>query len=342
MKEAEVLNMNDVQVQDTKACQSIFSMRRVQILMWLVLMIAAVLRLSFPQDIEYKGDEKYMFAQSQSAGITAPWPALGMTSSIAFRNPAISVWVFIALARLFHLTDPVALTCGVECLNISAFFLLFLVVQKILPVEEQRQPWMWTIVLAAFNPFAVLFQRKLWAQDTLPFFCVAFIAGWFKRETVVGAFVWGFFGAILGQIHMSGFFLAASLLFFTVFLAPRFSVYRKVHWPGWFLGSVLGAIPLIPWLQYAFSFHGTVHGVYWRNMLSVNYWYYWLTDVLGVGLNFSLGQHFKEFLQIPWVAAAHLLIGLAAAAIFYFAVRRWIKGQKPSFKGESMLALVSA
>ena len=334
--------MHEIQIQDVKPDQNPFSKRKVQILMWVVLVIAIALRLGFPRDIEYKGDEKYMFLQSQTAGLTAPWPTLGMRSSIALCNPSASVWVFIGLARLFHITDPVALTCAVECLNIGAFFLLFWVIQRILPAQERREPWMWALALAAFNPFAVLFQRKLWAQDTLPFFCVALLAGWFKRETIVGAFAWGFFGAILGQIHMSGFFLAASLFLFTVFLASRFSVYRKVHWPAWCLGSALATIPLIPWIQYALSFRGAVHGVYWHNMLSTKYWFYWLTDTLGFGMNFSLGRHFKEFVQIPWVAVAHLLIGLAAAAIFYFAIRRWVKGKILSLRGESMLALTSA
>jgi len=342
VKRSEALVVNDVRLQDTKPCKSVFTINKLQILTWVALVIAAMLRLSFPEDIEYKGDEKFMFAQSQSVGVTIPWPSLGMTSSIHFRNPAVSIWLFVGLARLFHLTDPVALTRCVECLNISAFFLLFWVVQKILPVEERREPWMWALILAACNPFAILFQRKLWAQDTLPFFCVALLAGWFKRETILGAFAWGFFGAILGQIHMSGFFLAASLWLFTVLLAPRFSVYRQIHWPAWLLGSALAIIPLIPWIQYAINFRGAVHGVYWSNMLPIKYWFYWLTDALGFCLNFSLGHHFKEFIQIPWVAAAHLLIGLAAAAIFYFAIRRWIKGPNLSFRGESMLALASA
>ncbi len=311
-------------------------------LIWVVLVIAAVLRLAFPQDIEYKGDEKFMFAQSQTVGMTVPWPTLGMTSSIHFQNPAVSIWLFVWLARLFHATDPVALTRCVEYLNISAFFLLFWLIQKILPPEENRKPWIWALVLAAFNPFAVLFQRKIWAQDILPFFCVALLAGWFKRETIIGAFVWGFFGAILGQIHMSGFFLAGSLLFSTIFLARRFGVHRKIHWPAWLLGTALATLPLIPWIQYALNFRGTIHGVSWQNMLTAKYWFYWLTDVLGFGLNFSLGRYFKEFLQLPWVFTAHFLIGLAAVAIFFFAVRRYIRERNLSFRGESMLALVSA
>jgi hypothetical protein len=318
------------------------SMRKFKILIWVVLFIAAALRLAFPADIEYKGDEKFMFAQSQAIGVTLPYPDLGMRSSIGLRNPALSLWLFVALARLFHAMDPIALTCAVECLNIGAFFLLFWVIEKILPAAEQREPWMWSLVLAAVNPFAVLFHRKIWAQDTLPFFCVALLAGWFKRETITGAFAWGFFGVILGQIHMSGFFLAASLLFFTIFLAHRFDVHQKVHWPSWILGSVIGAIPLITWIQYVINFHGTVRSIDWSNMLTLRYWYYWLTDTFGFGLNYSLGKYFEEFVQLPWVAAAHLSIALAAAAIFYFAIRRWSGGQKLPFKGESALALTSA
>ena len=59
------------------------------------LLLGAVLRLSFPNDIEYKSDEKYMFEAVRSIGVTESWPRLGMMSgSGTIQNPGMSVWVF--------------------------------------------------------------------------------------------------------------------------------------------------------------------------------------------------------------------------------------------------------
>src|SRR5581483_9683983 len=90
---------------------------------WLVLLsllIGAVLRLSFPGDIEYKEDEKYMFDASQAIGVTEPWPELGMVSGGQVKNPGMSVWVFVGLARIFHATNPIELARAVQCMNILA------------------------------------------------------------------------------------------------------------------------------------------------------------------------------------------------------------------------------
>ena len=277
----------------------------------LALLMGVILRLSFPGDIEYKEDEKYMFAASQNIGKTEPWPLLGMTSGVGVNNPGMSVWIFVALARVLHAAAPPDLARAVQFLNILGLLVLAFFSYRLLPGPE-RIPWRWATAFAAVNPFAVLFQRKIWAQCTLPFFCVLFWIGWHYRQKRLGAFFWGLVGACLGQIHMSGFFLAGAVFLWTLFHD------RKARWGFWFFGSLVGAIPLIPWLQYMVSKPGG--GFNWAGLLWIlypKYWIFWVTDSLGMGLTYSLKTvHFLDFLRYPLiggygtylVAMAHLVI----------------------------------
>ena len=277
----------------------------------LSLLIGAFLRLSFPGDIEYKADEKYMFEAARNIADTGNWPPLGMTSGVGVVNPGLSVWVFGVLAHLTGTATPPDLARGVQFLNIAALFLLAFFSLKIVE-EAERQPWLWATALAAVNPFAVLFHRKIWAQDTLPFFCVLFWMAWHYRHKRAGAFLWGLIGICLGQIHMSGFFLAAGVFLWTVYREKR------LNWLPWLAGSFLGAVPLIPWLQYLLSHPG--RGFDWANLkwiLYPKFWFYWITDSLGMGLNYSLKTHqFMDLMRYPLAGEmGTYLVGISHIAV---------------------------
>ena len=103
-----------------------------------------------------------------------------------------------------------------------------------------RDTWLWAVALASVNPLAVLFQRKIWAQSVLPIFCVLLIAAWMRRSTRWGAFCWGLLGALLGQVHMSGFFFAAALCAWTCAGSRLRAVEGQatgVRWAWWTAGS---------------------------------------------------------------------------------------------------------
>ncbi len=282
------------------------------------LLMGILLRLSFPLDMEYKGDEKFMFDATQQIGVTQPWPLLGMTSGAGMKNPGLSIWIFEALKKISRAQTPPELVRAVELLNILGLFLLALFSFRILP-EPERTPWLWATAFAAVNPFAVIFSRKIWAQDTLFLFCVLFWIAWHYRKNRAGAFFWGLVGICIGQIHMSGFFLAAGVFLWT-YLKDR-----QARWGYWTLGSALGAVPLIPWIQYMASRGGG--GFNWANLLWIlypKYWFYWLTNALGLGLNYSLKTHqYLQFMRYPLlggqgtylVAVMHAVIIVSAALI---------------------------
>src|SRR5690242_7255914 len=73
------------------------------------LLLGAVLRLLWGLDIEFKRDEAWTYERTQCAGRTEGFPHVGMETSVGFPNPGMSVWVFLAAAKLTAATDPVAL-----------------------------------------------------------------------------------------------------------------------------------------------------------------------------------------------------------------------------------------
>lgn len=239
-----------------------------------------------------------MFNATQTVGVTQPWPSIGMLSGANIDNPGMSVWLFVALARVTGASTPVELARAVQLMNILGLLVLAFFALKILP-ESERLPWCWATAFAAVNPAAVLFQRKIWAQSTLPLICVLVWIAWHYRKTRWGAFFWGLLGACLGQIHMSGFYLAGGIFLWTLLHD------RIAKWGTWFLGSLLGAIPLIPWLHYMATKPSNPTSFDWMYfwwLLYPKYWIYWVTDSLGLGLNHSLGSDsFKDFLRYPLI-----------------------------------------
>ncbi len=316
-----------------------------KLLIGIALLAGILLRLSFPTDIEYKYDEHWMFDASQKIGVSQPWPWVGMTSGPGVPNPGLSVWVFVVLAHLFHATTPPDLARAVQVLNLCGLFLLAFFSLRILPLAE-RTPWLWATALAAVNPFAMIFQRKIWAQSTLPFFCVLFWMAWHYRKTRWGAFFWGLLGASLGQIHMSGFFFAGGVFLWTVLYD------RKAKWGAWFAGSVLGAIALIPWLQCVIAQHGQGTSVtHPEQILYPKYWIFFISDSLGMGLTYSIKtQQFLDYIRYPLVggvptylaALAHVVIVGAGIALVVSAVRKGLSWDWLRDRSETGLSLNSA
>jgi len=287
-------------------------------LAWTLLAVGAVLagvalRLLWVQDMEYKYDEAYMFERSQRVGVDEPWPAVGMESGAGTRNPGLSIWFFVGLARLFGAYEPVALTRAVIVLNVMALGGLAAFVYGSVRSED-REPWWWALALASVNPLAIQLQRKIWAQSVLPLLCVVTLVGWWHRSRAWGAFLWGSVGSLLGQIHMSGFFLFGGFALWAA-LFDR----ARVRWGAWLGGVALGALPLLPWVAYLVDPTDPASGSRsWKELVRMRFWSNWLGESTGFHLGRSLGSEaFRDFLGFPLVAgrATHVVGGLHAVLL---------------------------
>jgi hypothetical protein len=286
------------------------------------LVVGSWLRLAWVRDIEYKADEAWTFERTQQVGVTEPWPWLGMDSSTQVVNPGLSVWVFLGLSRLGDVDDPTTLARAVQLLNIGALIIVvWFAVRVVAPAE--REPWLWGAALGAVNPLAVLFQRKIWPPSIFPIVTMVMLLGWWRRERRWGAFLWGLVGACLGQIHMSGFFFAGGFALWAV-LFDR----KGTRWGWWLAGSALGALALLPWLGHilAGSNAHEIIGHHWYHSLEGKFWGRWITEPLGLSVEYALERDFGDFLAYPLIGGHKtygmmLLHGMILASALLLVVR---------------------
>jgi len=282
-----------------------------------------LLRTLNVEDMEYKEDEQYHYTQSQVIGVSAPWPDVGIPSGAFIVNPGMSVWVFAALAKVTDAHTPTELARSVQLFALLGILLLLAFTFRYIDPKD-REPWFWAFALAMVNPIAILYQRKLWPEPFLPVFSMLLLMGWWNRSKKGAAWIWGFFGAIIGQIHMSGFFLAGSLFLWTLaFSRPEDR--RATQWRYWVSGSVLGALPLIPWVQYllAHPTHTSLENGF-GEALQFKYWVFWISGAFGLHLGNTLGlligdsqwEQVSDFVRYPLIAGhATYLVGLAHVGV---------------------------
>ncbi|NES20050.1 MAG: hypothetical protein F6K41_14245 [Symploca sp. SIO3E6] len=291
------------------------------------LSIGSILRLIWAADMEWKYDEKSIFELSQQiASGSTPWPVSGFPSSVLVRIPGMSVWCFAVIAKFAH--DPIAMVRWVQWLNVITIWLFFgFILWQI--AKEERNTWLWGLAIASVNPLAILLSRRIWQPDILAPFCLlVFVGHWFRRK-FWGSFIWGFVGILTGQVQMGGFFLVMGLFLWTVWHEYKQKTLRKTAWIGWFLGTAIGFIPLIPWLLEVLPQMES----YRRSIVALlvpKFYSQWVTTALGVNLSFTLKDFFwQDFLREPSVFGiptylmipAHLfLVGIGLYPLY-----RWMK-----------------
>ena len=274
--------------------------RRWRIGLAAAVLMGAAFRLIWLSDMEYKADEAWTFEHVKAFLQTGEAPAIGMGSSAGVPNAGLSVWLFLALGYMTHALTPLALARGVQIANVVALLLLTVFALRMVSRRE-REPWLWATALVAVNPLSVLFSRKIWAQDLLPLFTLGFLTAWWRRSSRIGAFCWGLIGALLGQIHLSGFLFAASFALVTL-IRDR----RSVDWPAWLAGSVMGIAPMAPWLSLLLHGAAGTSGTTWRppDLRFLEFFLYWPGLATGLDLPYALGHDFLRFLASPFIGDA--------------------------------------
>jgi hypothetical protein len=251
-----------------------------------------------------------------------------MPTSQTVRNPGMGLWLFALPTQLFDLHDPTQLARVVQWANIAALALLFWFAWNVVD-RSDREAWLWGFAIACLNPLAVLFQRKIWPPSLLPIFCVVMLICWHARRRPLAAAGWGVCGAIIAQVHLPGLFFVAAFA-----LSTRLFGQSPTRWRWWALGTSLAALPLIPWLLHiAAAGDNPRHNVFRpTRWLELKFWSHWMTEPFGIGLKYSLQNHFGDFLAQPLVGGRatylvlllHIVAGaIGAAAIVLFAWRFW-------------------
>lgn len=310
----------------------------------LCLVLAAALRFAWIGDVEYKADERGFFEQSQFVRRTQLWPAVGSPGA-QVRHPALAPWTFAVLVQAFDLDSPLSLTRAVQALSFAAVVLLFVFAWR-LPHGRSRDIWLWTAAFASVNLFAVIHGRKIWQPDLLPIFSVMFLFAWWHRRRRAGSLGWGLAGALIGQVHMSGFFAAAAWLIGTLAFARE-----SVRWRAWLAGSAAGVVPLFPWLHYMWTPGPREIGPPPNDALfQLDFFRGVFGNAIGDSAGHSLGSSFPDYLRYPvvWGVETHAVwavriglvaLGIAAAIVGLWGVGKAVRASKGRRWAEDSTAL---
>lgn len=284
----------------------------------------AFLRLVWPNDIHYLGDESWTFTHVRDGA----WEPLGMPSSRGLKNPGMSLWVFMILGKVGGVATPAGLTRCVALLALLGHALLLVIPLRLVDDEKDRRTWLWAIILSVTNPILVFLERKIWAQSVLPIFMTGIIIAWMRRDTRGGAFAWGTVGAIIGQIHMAGFFFTPALVVWTKLFSKQASPEKKTRWLAWLAGSVAGALPAIPWLLYLAHGRPPSTSSPWWLRFRLEFYQYFFSDPFGLSGKYAIGKDIWRAMRWPIIAGhstwlvlvAHGVLSLTAAVLAWRAL----------------------
>ena len=202
-----------------------------------LLVLAAALRMGWPGVSEFKLDEAHLYSLALDVAEFRSLPLRGLGSSVGIANPPVSVYLF-ALPLLVW-KSPQAATLFVGALNTVSVALAYVLVRRYFSVRAA----ILATLLYAVSPWAVIYSRKVWAQDLLPLPVLAWafsalLAFVERRPRWLIAHL--ALLATAAQIHFSGVALApATAILLLVFR-------RRVERRSLALGLAAGAVTLVP------------------------------------------------------------------------------------------------
>jgi len=207
-----------------------------------IALVAGALRLAFLAWMEFKGDEAVALELAAAMLDGDGVARVGLMSSVGIPNPPVFIWWIAGAMQLSR--DPVVVTALAVALPATAAVPLTWWI-----VRDRAAPWLGIGAAAtmACAPWAVLYGRKIWAQDTLPLLCVCLLGALFavaERDRTRAVLWVPVLVALLWQIHFSATGLA---LVAGVVLAWRA---RRRHGPALAAGTLVALLTLAPYLDH--------------------------------------------------------------------------------------------
>ncbi|MGQ9676445.1 MAG: hypothetical protein ACUVX1_12355 [Chloroflexota bacterium] len=220
-----------------------FEVSRLWITRWGVLAavvaVAAYSRLSYLDLVEFKGDEVAVSNLAVMLAERQHLPLVGIPSSVGIANPPAFVYL-MTLPYLFT-RDPALATGFIGALGILAVLACYYLTREYFGSFAAAVAGL----LFAASPWAIMYSRKVWAQDVLPVFALLLMAtlyayavkgrSWQLAPAILLA-------ALLPQIHFSGVALMPLLLLVVVIYRDRFC------WLPFLCGVALATLTLVPYL----------------------------------------------------------------------------------------------
>ena len=215
------------------------------LLLVVILGLAAWLRLRELDLMEFKLDEAVAVDLARRV-LDGELPTVGLTSSVGARNPPL--FVYLTAIPLAVRDDPLAATAFVGVLAVVAVALTYVVLRP----RFGKLAALVAAALFATAPWAVLYGRKIWAQDLLPVFATLLLWSLFvvlERPRTRAVALVPVLLCVMFQLNFSALALVAPAAALLLYRA------RELNWVAFAVGVVAAVLLLGPWLG-----HQVTHG----------------------------------------------------------------------------------
>ncbi|MBI2940290.1 MAG: hypothetical protein HYY04_07590 [Chloroflexi bacterium] len=132
--------------------------------------LAAVTRIAAVNLVEFKFDEVWALEVATAIREGRALPAVGIGSSLDIPNPPF--FPYLLVLPLLVSPAPEGATAFIGLLNLGAILVTAWLARSLLGARLAAV----AVLLYAVLPWAVLFSRKVWAQDAMPLFLVVAVA----------------------------------------------------------------------------------------------------------------------------------------------------------------------
>jgi hypothetical protein len=212
---------------------------RDQLILVLILIVAAILRFGDLANAEFFHDEAMLSLLAQDMTRGGDFPLQGILSSVGIPNPPTSVYV-MAIPYIFT-DDPLIATGFIALLNVIGVGVLWHIGHRYF----SRTVGLIAGLAYAVSPWAVLYSRKIWAQD-------------FHTPLILIAIALGIYGFLEGrrwaQVVCLPLLLFALQIHFAawailpVYLVMLWIGRHKIAWRAVMLSAGLGVLTLLPYI----------------------------------------------------------------------------------------------
>jgi hypothetical protein len=211
------------------------------LLLGVILAVGAFLRFSHLDLLEFQGDEAFAAQLALGFVTHGKLPLAGLMSSVGVTNPPLFSYLLIPMFAISE--NPVVVSCCIATLGLAAVVMTWHIGRKYYGLVAGLV----ASALFAVSPWAVIYSRKIWAQDFVPVFATATM--WAVHALCVGKRQKAVFWCVLlllcvVQIHYSGVALTVGVLVILAWLRPR------VDWRFAAGGLVVALVTMIPYFKF--------------------------------------------------------------------------------------------
>lgn len=215
---------------------------RVQII--ILIFFAVFFRLFYLDLIEFKYDEALVTFQTYLFYQQPFLPQIGMLASTGVHNFPLFHYLLIILGLFSQ--NPEYLSFLIALINVGAVILFYFLTRKIYGSTAA----LISALSLAVSPWAIIFSRKIWAQDLILIFAVPFF--YFLQKIIISKkslniVKFTFLLFLLIQLHASGVFLAIAVVI--IFLILRI----KINLKRFIFGFLMAFIFVLPFLVFQLS-----------------------------------------------------------------------------------------